>query len=397
MSSITRQVGIGTFKASARTRELLAAVLDSGRISYGQFSKELEARFSDLHGCAFGVLSNSGTSSLQVALQALKETHGWQDGDEVIVPAVTFVATANIVLHNRMRPVFVDVDPRYYELDPQKIEAAITPKTRAIIPVHLFGLPCEMEEISDIAKRYGLRVIEDSCETMFVDYASRPVGAWGDIGCFSFYVAHLLTAGVGGIGITNNPDLAAKMRSLVNHGRDGIYISIDDDAIGGDRLKEVVAKRFRFESIGHSFRITELEAAVALSQLDDYKTMIASRQSNATYLTRRLREHERNGRMQLPSIRPKAGHAFMMYPIVLLNESKWALCQFLEASGIETREMLPLINQPVYQHLVRESDYPVAEWINRCGFYVGCHQDLCLKDLDHIADTIDTYFNGVQI
>lgn len=396
MSSTTK-IGVGTFTTTPKIRELVNQVLDSGRISYGPLSKELERRFSELHWCNFGVLSNSGTSSLQVALQALKEMHGWSDGDEVIVPAVTFVATANIVQHCRMRPVFVDVDPLYYEIDAARIEDAITPLTRAIIPVHLFGQPCAMGAIMTIARRHNLAVIEDSCETMFVTDNAKPVGSWGDVGCFSFYVAHLLTAGVGGMGITNNPDLAARMRSLVNHGRDGIYISIDDDAVGPTRLKEVISKRFAFDGVGHSFRITEFEAAVALGQLDDWEKMIRARQQNAAYLTKGLRGLERNGKLQLPAIRPGAKHAFMMYPIVLRNEPKWTLCQFLETSGIETREMLPLINQPIYKGMVADQDFPVAEWINRCGFYVGCHQDMLPQDLDKIIYAIRSYFEDIQL
>lgn len=386
-----KQIGVGTFTVTAAMRNMVNAVLNSGRISYGPMSRELEYRFARLHGCEHGVLSNSGTSSLQVALQALKELHGWRDGDEVIVPALTFVATVNIVLHNRLTPVLVDVDPDYYELDPDQIARAMTPRTRAIIPVHLFGQPCDMTAISAIAARFGLNVIEDSCECMFVAHASRAAGAWGDVGCFSTYVAHLLTTGVGGIGTTNNPDLAALMRSLVNHGRDGIYISIDDDdGLSGAARREVISRRFHFERIGHSFRITELEAALGLAQLDDWGAMIAARQANAWYLSERLRPYA--DRLQLPAERPNTGHAYMMYPLVLRHEDKAALCEHLEARGIETREMLPLTNQPCYQRLFREEDYPVAWWINRSGFYVGCHQDLTAADLDEVAGAIGDYF-----
>jgi perosamine synthetase len=388
-----RQIGVGTFRVTPRMRELVNGVLDTGRISYGPLSQRFEREFAALHGCQYAVVSNSGTSSLQVALQALKELHGWQDGDEVIVPALTFVATVNVVLHNRLTPVVVDVEPDLYGLNPELLEHYISPRTRAILPVHLFGQPCDMRAIAQIAARHDLKIIEDSCECMFVSHHGRPAGAWGDIGCFSTYVAHLLTTGVGGLGTTSNPDYAVKMRSLVNHGRDGIYLNIDDDDnLGTDRLKEVIGRRFKFESVGHSFRMTELEAALGVAQLETWPLMILARQANAQRLLDLLSPHE--GELQLPTRRPQTGHAWMMFPLVLHGEEKWDLVNHLEARGIETRDMLPLTNQPVYRGRFDEADSPVAAWINRCGFYVGCHQDLTDADLGHIAEAIHDYFKA---
>jgi perosamine synthetase len=382
-----KQIGVGTFTATPRMRALVNEVLDSGRISYGPMSRAFEQQFAQLHDCRYAVLSNSGTSSLHVALQTLKELHGWRDGDEVLLPALTFVATVNVVLHNGLKPVLVDVEPDYYGLDILRLEQAITPRTRAIMPVHLFGQPCNIVDVAAAAERYGLKVIEDSCECMFVGQMGKSAGAWGDVGCFSTYVAHLLTTGVGGIATTNDPEIAAVMRSLVNHGRDGIYISIDDDqGKHGAALKEVINRRFRFERIGHSFRITELEAALGLAQLETWAEMIATRQRNAAYLTSALAPL--SDVLQLPAVRPGTGHAFMMFPLVLRDHPKAALCAFLEERGIETREMLPLTNQPAYTGWCDPSHYPVADWINRNGFYIGCHQDLSIDDLDYMIDAI---------
>lgn len=390
---IQQSIGVGTFRTTPRMRALVNEVLDTGRISYGPMSRAFEQQFAALHGSRFAVLSNSGTSSLHVALQALKELHGWADGDEVLVPALTFVATVNVVLHNGLTPVLVDVEPDYYGIDVTRIESAITPRTRAIIPVHLFGQPCDMRSVRALADAHDLKIIEDSCECMFVQHHGRSAGAWGDAGCFSTYVAHLLTTGVGGLATTNDPDLAAVMRSLVNHGRDGIYIAIDDDAgKTGEALKEIISRRFRFERIGHSFRITELEAALGLAQLEGWQEMIAQRRWNAAALSAALLPLQ--GRIQLPRQRPQTGHAFMMYPIVLRHEDKAGLCNHLEAHGIETRDMLPLVNQPCYAGRWNPDDYPVAQWIDRSGFYVGIHQDLTVADIDHIAATITDYFDA---
>lgn len=385
-----RFIGVGTYRTTPAIRMLVNQVLDSNRLSYGNMSRRFERGFADIHESRFAVLSNSGTSSLQVALQALKELHGWSDGDEIIIPALTFVATCNVVLHNRLTPVLVDVEPTLYGMDVDGLEAAITSRTRAIIPVHLFGMPCNMTSIKAIAHHHKLSVVEDSCECMFVHHAGKMTGSWGDIGCFSTYVAHLLTTGVGGLATTNNPDYAKKMRSLVNHGRDGIYLSVDDDkGATGEELKEIISRRFRFGSPGHSFRITELEAAIGVAQLGSWQEMVAKRFANAGYLAEALADCQEW--LQLPTIRENTGHAFMMYPLVLKNETSEQFSSYLEERGIETRGMLPLTNQPVYQSWCNEDDYPVAKWINGSGLYIGCHQDLVQADLDYIVDVIHEY------
>lgn len=390
-----RTIGVGTFKTTPRMRKLVNEVLRTGRISYGPMSKQFEHDLARIHGSSYGVLSNSGTSSLHTALQALKEIHDWHDGDEVIVPALTFVATINVILNNNLTPVLVDVEPDYYGIDVTRILPAITARTRAIMPVHLFGQPCDMSTITMLARTHGLKVIEDSCECMFVQHRGQMTGSMGDIGCFSTYVAHLLTTGVGGMAITKNPQYAAKMRSLVNHGRDGIYISIDDDnGLNEAERREVISRRFRFESPGHSFRITELESALGVAQLETWQQMIRKRQRNAARLTAGLTAYSQ--RLQLPSIRPQTEHAFMMYPIVMRHEDKTEITNYLEEHGIETREMLPLTNQPVYQSWCNEDAYPVAKWINRSGYYVASHQDLTRADIDHMIKTIGDYVNATK-
>lgn len=306
---------LGTFRATPEMRELINQVLETGRLSYGPLSRSFEERFAHMHGCKYGVLSNSGTSSLQVALQARKELLGWEDGDEVIVPALTFVATINIVYHCKLTPVLVDIEPDYYAIDPAKIEAAITDRTRAIIPVHPFGQPADMLPIKLIADRYMLSVIEDSCEAMFVESEDRPVGSWGIAGCFSTYIAHIITGGVGGISITNDLEMAQRMRSLVNHG-------IDTGSMpnGASYDPSFLGRRFVFTSIGHSFRVTELEAALLLPQLKMASSIIGSRANHALMITHILWNYEEH--LQLPMIRQGSGHSFMVYPIVMRKAKK---------------------------------------------------------------------------
>jgi len=383
------QLGVGTFDPTDKEKDYLLQALTSGRLSYGPLTRRFEREFAEFHDCGHAVFVNSGTSALSIALACLKEVHGWRDGDEILVPALTFVATANVVLEHNLVPVFVDCDPRTYNMDPTLIEARITPRTRGIMAVHLFGQVAEMDPILEIAGRHGLRIIEDSCETMGVNYKGRKTGSFGDISCFSTYVAHLIVTGVGGLAVTRDAQLAEILRSLANHGRDSIYMSIDDDKdIDGATFSQVIKRRFRFVRRGYSFRATEMEAALGLAQLERLPEILAARQRNAAFLLRELARFEDH--LQLPHFDEATHeHAFMMFPIVIRKGSPFTksdLVSHLEAWNVETRDMLPLINQPVYADLgIDVSAYPVADWVNNHGFYIGCHQGLKEQDLRYMG------------
>lgn len=378
------KVTLGTFKPTVKTRRLINQVLDTGRLSYGPLSGEFEAQFAILHNVKYAVLSNSGTSALQVGLQAMKELYGWADGDEVLVPALTFVATVNIVHHCRMTPVLVDVHPLDYAIDPDQLHRHVTARTRCIIPVHPFGQPADMMAITGFAGAYGLKVLEDSCEAMFVSTMGKSVGTWGDCAAFSTYVAHLLTMGIGGITTTNDPDLALRIRSLVNHG-----IDVDQLPSSSHYDPSHLARHFRFTSIGHSFRVSELEAALGLAELDNWHITIDKRQRNAQFITDSLSVY---GELTLPYAKANTDHAFMVYPIIINNEPKQGIMRYLSEHGIEVRDMLPLTTQPCYDF--DPASYPVANWINEHGFYVGCHQDLDDAALYYLVSTIQDYLKG---
>jgi len=389
------RIGLGIADISPLQRHYVNDVLRKNRLSYGEYSRRFEREFAALHDRRYAIFCNSGTSALQVAVHALRDLHGWADGDEVLVPAVTFVASSNVVLQNRLRPVFVDVEPDHYGIDPAQLERHITPRTRAIMPVHLFGQPCAMDPILDVARRRGLRMLEDSCETMFVRYRGRPTGSWGDAACFSSYVAHLIVTGVGGLVLTDEEPLATLMKSLMNHGRDNIYLSIDDDdGADADRLRQIVARRFSFIHVGYSYRATEMEAALGVGELARHRETLRRRQENARYLTAQLQDLR--AYLQLPGERPQSEHAYMMYPVVAADGvDRDALLLYLEQSGIETRHLMPLINQPVYRRLFGdlEPQYPVAARLNRSGFAIGCHQGLRRQDLDYVSETLHRYFS----
>lgn len=397
-----KKVGVGGAVIGPYAKRLVNKVLDSGRISYGPFLKKFEFEFAKLCGRKFAISSNSGTSSLQVALGALKDLGGWKDGDEILVPSVTFVATSNVVLQNKLKPVFVDVDEKMYHINPDLIEEKITSRTRAIMPVHLMGVSADMERIMKIAKRHNLRVLEDSCEAVGVKYRGRMVGSLGDIACFSTYMAHLVTTGVGGLSVTDDPKLAIMMRSLVNHGRDSIYVAMDDDrGLRGYERFHMVNSRFSFINVGYSYRVTELEGALGLAELKNLRRNILKRQAKADYLIRALKQFERF--LQLPSWPRHAEHAFMLFPILVKDGAGFSrddLICHLEDYNVETRYLMPLINQPIYKKLFGdlERHYPVARHLNKNGFYIGCHPEMNKSDLEYVADVFRDFFvkNGLQ-
>lgn len=395
-----RRIGVGSVKISSLEKQYVNEALRNNRLSYGPFVEQFEKEWAKLHHVKYAMFCNSGTSALQVAVHALKILHNWQDGDEIIMPAVNFVSGPNIVWQNRLKPVFVDVEPEYYILDPTKIEAKINSKTRAIMPVHLCGLPADMGPIMQLARRYNLRVIEDSCETVLAKYRGKPVGSFGDVACFSTYAAHIIVTGVGGFVCANNGQLAVLVKSLLNHGRDGIYLSMDDDDVADpNELFKIVQRRFRFLYPGYSYRATELEGALGLGQLKRSRTIIKKRQEHAAYLSKGLANLQKF--LQLPKVRPNSTHSFMMYPLVLRTNTfpRSKLIYFLEKNGIETRYLLPLINQPVVKqmYLTKREKYPVASWLNKKAFYVGCTPELTKQDLDYMISTFFEFFRKEKL
>ena len=393
------RITLGYLNVREQGKRYVMDALESNRLSRGKYTVQLEQRFAGLHQTKYSIFCNSGTSALQIALAALRERHEYRDGDEALVPATTFIATSNIVLHNNMRPVFVDVDPYTYNMNPSCIEDRITSRTRIIIPVHLFGLPCDMDPIVDLARKYRLQIIEDSAETMFARYRGRAVGSWGELGCFSTYIAHILVGGVGGLVTTNDYGLATICRSLLAHGRDHIYLDIDDDdRLDDPQLEQIVKRRYNFIRVGYSYRATELEAAIALSELEHWEEIVAKRRRNAAQLTALLRPFEDH--LQLPTIPPGMDHSFMLFPLVARDHvDRDRLLLHLERQGIETRYLFPLLSQPIYQQLFprAEQQYPVAKHLGRHGFFIGIHQGLEQKHLQFIAEAFAGYFHAVSV
>lgn len=397
MTANLNEVSLGTFYADEKTIDIVTRVLKSGRLSYGPVSQEFEWRFSSLHHSKHGVLSNSGTSSLQVAIQALGEQKRWKPYfDGIVVPSITFVATVNAVMNCGFQPHFVDVDPDYYDLDPKKLEQFFESRKDlrgmgdivAVIAVNAFGQPASLAEITEICRRYNATLIEDSCESMFVNHYGKAVGSWGAVGVFSMYMAHILTAGVGGIAITDDEELANLMRSLVNHG-----ISMEGLPGGHHFDSTWLARKFEFVRSGHSFRITEIEAAIALKQMEKWTTIIDGRQRSADHYLRSLADLDPEY-IKLPKVRASSEHSWMVFPILVCQEEKHGLMKHLAENKVETRDMLPLTNQPYLKDIIHGQRMPVAEMINHHGFYIGCHQDLSAYQIERACSHIYDYFKG---
>ena len=391
---VLRRIGVGTADISGGDLDLVRGVLQSGRLSPGPVTSKFERAFADLHTLRHAAFCNSGTGALQLSLQALKERYGWVDGAEVIVPAVTFVATVNVVLFNGLRPVLADIDPRTYNLDPDSARAAITPATVAMIPAHLFGQPANMTALMEIADEHGLRVVEDSCETVGVRHQGKMVGSFGDFGCFSTYMAHIVTTGVGGLALTDDEENSTRFRSLMNHGRNPAYLRIDDDqGLDDDALLRVVWNRYDFVSRGQSFRATEMEAALGLGQLERLAANLARRREVAATLLREL-AHEQ---LQLPYTDPGNDHAFMVFPVVCRNAGlRDRLVVALERAGVETRFLLPILGQPCYDGVldVHAEAFPHARRTVSNGFYIGCHPGMSDDDVDYVGQVFRSVLGG---
>jgi dTDP-4-amino-4,6-dideoxygalactose transaminase len=252
-----------------------------------------------------------------------------------------------------------------------------------------------MDPILDLAERHGLSIVEDSCETMFARYKGRTVGSFGEIACFSTYAAHVITTGVGGLCTTSDPELIVLLRSLINHGRDSIYIRMDDDQDHGD-LFAVADRRFSFVRLGHSFRATEMEAALGLAGMEAKDESISRRRELAGILSDGLEDLSEF--LQLPVVRPECDHVFMFYPILLREPGgeRDNLIRYLEDRAIETRYLLPLINQPIYRALFGDLDdeFPVAARLNERAFYIGCHPAITDEEAHYVIRTFHDYFTG---
>lgn len=294
-------------------------VLASGQLVQGEHVVTLEQRFAKLCHVQAATAVSSGSAALLLALLA----HKIGPGDEVITTAFNFAATANAILLVGATPVFVDIDPNTYTIDPIQVETALTRRTKAIIPVHLYGHPCDMSLLEQLAEAYSLVLIENASHAHAATIDGRPVGSFGT-GCFSFYATKNMTTGEGGMVTTTDPAIAEQVSLLRNHGQEARYYQI---------------------ALGYNMRMTEIEAAIGIAQLENLEDFTQRRIANATFLTEHLK-----GAVQTPIVRPGHRHVYHQYTIrVPSNRNEWVAK--LASQGIETGIYypIPIHQQPFYR------------------------------------------------
>lgn len=345
------------------------AALRRGEISgsFGDSLREFEERFAAFCGCSYGVAVSSGTTALQLAVTAA----GIGPGDEVLVSAATNIATALAVVHNGAVPVPVDAESETWNLDLDLIEPLITARTKAIIPVHLYGHPVDMDRLTAIAAKHRLTVIEDAAEAHGATCRGRKVGGFGALGCFSFYANKVITTGEGGMVVTSDAKLAERLRLFRNLG--------------------FTKPRFRHEVLAYNFRLTSYQAALGLSQLKRIDRIIETKRSIARTYGRYLSGIKG---LRLPVEKEWARSVYWMYALVVEPEfgcSRDQLAARLAADGIETRTFFcPMDQQPCLRDLPgrRQVDCPVAGRLWETGLYLPSGYDLTEEQITRIRDAI---------
>jgi dTDP-4-amino-4,6-dideoxygalactose transaminase len=353
----------------------VARVIESSSFVLGRDVEEFEAAFADYVGARFCVGVSNGTAAIQLVLQAC----GVGAGDEVIVPANTFFATAEAVSTANATPVFVDADATSYNIDPLKIEAAITERTRAIIPVHLYGQPADLDAVFEIAARHNLIVIEDAAQAHGARYKGRPVGALARAGCFSFYPGKNLGAyGEGGAVVTNDEHVARRVRLLRNHGS---------------------ASKYRHEIIGYNFRMEGLQGAVLAAKLPHLDSWNELRRRHAA------RYHELLGaindaaetKLTLPREMDYARHVYHLY--VVESEARDELQKHLAAAGVQTgiHYPVPIHLQPAYASLGhRAGDFPEAERQSARVLSLPMFAELTDEQIASVVDSVAEFHARTQ-
>ncbi len=347
---------------------LTDAFLSTWISSSGSYIKRFEQNFAAYSDCEFGVAVSNGTVALHLALVAL----GLGPGDEVIIPDLTFAATINAVLHAGATPVIVDVEQDSWCICPQAIKVAITSKTKAIIPVHLYGQPCDMGSIMHIAQQHQLKVIEDCAEAHGAQYDGKKVGSFGDIGCFSFYGNKVITTGEGGMCVTSCPKLLEKMRLYRDHGMS----------------KE---KRYWHEVVGYNYRMTNLQAAIGLAQLERIDNI---HQNRSTYEERYRSALLGKLSFQSRSLPARSKITWLIAALATTAEEKKRYLDQFKAVGIEARPFFyPLSDMPIYQSYCH-NETPVTHDISARGLNLPAYE--CLQDVKSLEQNLKEFYRASE-
>ncbi len=334
-------------------------VIASGMLVQGPRVRAFEERFAESCGVKHAIATSSGTTALHIAVLA----HDIGPSDEVVTSPFSFIASANCALYTGARPIFVDIEPDFFTIDPAKIEERITPKTKAIIPIHLYGQACDMDAIMAIAEKHNLAIIEDACQAHGATYKGRPVGSFGTA-CYSLYATKNMTTIEGGMILTSDDQIAERARLLRNHGS---------------------PKTYEHVILGYNMRMTDLVAAIGLVQIGKLNEWNSIRRANAAYLTDGLSKIKG---VVTPKVREDAEHVFHQYTIRIPDRDNAAQKLREKGVGVGIHYPTPIHKQPLYQQLGYSDSLPVAETASREVLSLPVHPSLTKDDLDTIVDAI---------
>jgi dTDP-4-amino-4,6-dideoxygalactose transaminase len=371
-----RSVPLARPSFGAAEEDALRDVLRSGWVTQGPRVAEFERRFAVRVGAAEAVAVSSGTTALFLALHAL----GIGPGDEVIVPSLSFIASANCIAHCGATPVFADVDPRSYNLDPEAVRAALSPRSRALLAVHQLGVPAELDALQQIARSHGLPLVEDAACAVGARYQGRPIGSSGNLACFSFHPRKLLVTGEGGMITTDDPALAARLRILRHQG-----MSVSD-------LERHLADRTiveRYPEIGYNFRLSDLHAALGLVQLEKLDLFLARRSQIAARYARALADL---AELELPFCPAQAEPNHQSYIVRLTGasaEQRDGLMDALLQRGIATRRgLMACHREPPYQASRHGSSLAHTEAAADQTLLLPIYSELEPEDQDYVVDQL---------
>ena len=347
---------------------LVVQALKSKHLSMGPFLDRLENLFADYLGVDHAIGVSSGTTALHLCIRAANIG----DGDEVITTPFSFVASSNCILYERARPVFVDVDENSMNINPQLAKQAVTERTRAVVPVHVFGQPCKMDELDALCREHDLVLIEDACEALGAEFKGRKVGSFGKAAAFGFYPNKQMTMGEGGVITTNDADWAAMLRSLRNHGRTEMGV------------------RVHHERLGFNYRLDEMSAALGFSQLLRIEELL-KRRSDAANIYRQLLKDVPG--VKVLSLPEKEARMSWFAFIIRLNEniSRDRVIAELHNNGVSTRVYFsPIHLQPFYKEMFgyREGDFPITERLAKSVLALPFHSNISIADIEYIVNCL---------
>ena len=354
--------------------QALLNVLKSGRLALGPKAKEFEEMMAEYIGVKYAIAVNSGTAALHILVRALDIG----PGEVVLVPSFTFVSSVNAILYERAKPVFVDIEPETYNLDPEDLERKVTPKTKAIMAVDVFGHPAEWDEILRIADKYNLKVIDDSCEALGAEYKGKKIGQFANAAAFAFYPNKQITTGEGGIIVTNDENIARLARSMRNQGRGEMGAWLEH------------------EILGYNYRMDEMSAALGVSQLKKLEVFLQKREKVARMYTEKIKDL---GWIRPPIVKPYVRMSWFVYVVTLERGlDRDYFIKELEKRGIPARGYFaPIHTQPYIKKYIDGDipELPITEDIARRTLALPFHNNLKEDQIDIVVEALKDIYRHI--